>query len=369
MGLDGSTGEIKWWVQTWPHDPIDVDCNLNTLFGKIGDKKVVMKTCKSGISLGMDAGTGKPLWIYDPFSLPDGLVKRPENFDCSAPPNPFDLGLFTCLNQFCDSTVGSYEARKAKCVNAGHHNRYMMESDMAFDGKTFYSSVMSGPNYIGKITNLLGNPSGGIGAGGGITFPVNWDRVESLGDAFKRNSTITAIDALTGQVRWTWFRDEGHRGGIIVSGGVVYTNDHRGWFTMVDAETGKELGRKNIGSALTSQVTIAADADQKMKVFAIFGGAQHSVHGTRGVGGSPMVPGAILAYGLTDKLPEPQVITKEVIKEVQVPKEVIKEVPKEITKTVTVETISPVSYAAVGLGIVIAIVGIVMANRARRTTA
>ncbi len=365
MGVNAVTGELKWWVQTWAHDDIDVDCNLNTLFGKVGSRKVVLKTCKSGISLGMDAATGKPLWIFDPFSLPDGLVKRPENFGCSAPADPTNLGMLLCLNQWCDPVVGDYATLKKSCVNVGHHNRYLMESDMAFDGKTFYSSVMTGPNYIAKAVNLLGNPSGGSGSGSGVAFPVNWDQIDQqLGKNYARNSTISAIDAVSGQVKWRWFRDESHRGGVVVSGGVVYTNDHRGWFTMLDAETGKELGRKNIGSALTSQVTIGADSDQKMKIFAIFGGANHGVHGTRGVGGSPMIPGAVLAYGLPDTLPQPQVITKEVIKEVS--KEVIKEVPKEITKTVTVETISPVSYAAIGLAVVIAVVGAIMMSRARK---
>ncbi len=370
MGANAVTGELKWWVDTWPHDGIDIDCNLNVLLGKIGNQKVVMKTCKSGIALGMDAATGKPLWIYDAFSTPDpqhSLVKRPENFGCSAPPDPTNLGMLICLNQFCDPVIAhDYDALKKACLNFGHHNRYMMESDMAFDGKTFYSSVMSGPNYIHQRSNLLGNPPGGSGAGGGSTTVVNWDKMNDAAWS-KRNSTITAIDALTGQVKWTWFRDESHRGGLVVSGGVVYTNDHRGWFTMIDADTGKEIGRKNIGSALTSQVTIGADSDQKIKVFAIFGGANHGVHGTRGVGGSPMIPGAVLAYGLPDTLPQPQVVTKEVIKEVE--KEVIKEVPKEITKTVTVETISPISYGAVGLAVVIAVVGAIMMSRARKTAA
>ena len=60
-----------------------------------------------------------------------------------------------------------------------------------------------------------------------------------------------------------------------------------------------------------------------------------------------------MVYGLPDKLTPPQVITKEVIKEV----------PKEVTKTVTVETISPISYGIVGLGIAIAVVGIVLSRR------
>ena len=71
-----------------------------------------------------------------------------------------------------------------------------------------------------------------------------------------------------------------------------------------------------------------------------------------------------MVFGLPDKLPEPQVVTKEVIKEV--PKEVIKEVPKEVTKTVTVETISPISYAAIGIGVVMVVIGGVLFSRRKK---
>jgi hypothetical protein len=96
--------------------------------------------------------------------------------------------------------------------------------------------------------------------------------------------------------------------------------------------------------------------------------------------GAQATPGALLAYGLPDKLPEPQVITKEVIKEVikEVPKEIIKEVPKEIVKEVPKEVIKEVpkevvrqveSFGTVTLmvvsaaGIVGLLVGTVLARR------
>ena len=40
-------------------------------------------------------------------------------------------------------------------------------------------------------------------------------------------------------------------------------------------------------------------------------------------------------------------------------KEVIKEVPKEVT----VEVISPLSYGIIGLGVVIAVIGLVLSRR------
>jgi LPXTG-motif cell wall-anchored protein len=122
---------------------------------------------------------------------------------------------------------------------------------------------------------------------------------------------------------------------------------------------------------------LGADADGKMKIFMNIGAGG-------AIGRFGAVPGALLAYGLPDKLPEPRVITKEVVKEVpkevikevikEVPKEVIKEVVKEVpkevvrteTKTVTVETISPVSYAVIGIGVVLVVVAGVLFTRRKK---
>ena len=64
-------------------------------------------------------------------------------------------------------------------------------------------------------------------------------------------------------------------------------------------------------------------------------------------------------------VPEPQVITKEVVKEVI--KEVQKEVPKEVTKTVTVENVGPITYAAIGVAVVMAVVAVVALMRKKST--
>ncbi|HEY4673320.1 MAG TPA: hypothetical protein VIH03_04065, partial [Nitrososphaerales archaeon] len=151
--------------------------------------------------------------------------------------------------------------------------------------------------------------------------------------------------------KWKYFIDKvGFRGGVIVTGGTVWYAAVDGFARALDADNGKVLYEANLGSSTVIQPTIGADSDGKMKVFRVIGGRAFAGLGTA-------VPGAIMAYGLPDKIPTP----KEVIKEV--PKEVIKEVPKEMVKTVTVETVSPISYAIVGIGIVIAVVGIVISRR------
>ena len=125
----------------------------------------------------------------------------------------------------------------------------------------------------------------------------------------------------------------------MVSGGLVWSAAVDGYQRALDADTGKVLYETNLGISSVTQPTMGADSDGKMKLFRVVGG--HNFFGIGNVGST--VPGAIMAYGLPDTIPQP----KEIIKEV--PKEVIKEVPKEVIKEVTVETVSPVSYAIVGI--------------------
>jgi LPXTG-motif cell wall-anchored protein len=53
-------------------------------------------------------------------------------------------------------------------------------------------------------------------------------------------------------------------------------------------------------------------------------------------------------------------VTKEVVKEV------VKEVIKEVPKTVTVETVSPVSYATIGVGVVLVVIAGILFTRRKK---
>ena len=99
--------------------------------------------------------------------------------------------------------------------------------------------------------------------------------------------------------------------------------------------------------------------DGKMRVFLHVGGGGGSYFAN-----NLAIDGTLVALGLPDNLPQPQIVTKEVIKEIV--KEVIKEVPKEVVKEVTVETISPISYAAIGIGVVLVVISGVLFSRRKK---
>ena len=150
----------------------------------------------------------------------------------------------------------------------------------------------------------------------------------------------------------------GFRGGVIVSGGVVWMSSVDGFSTALDADTGEVLYKLNMGLGSSVMPTIAADSNGDIKLFRPQGAG--FVGNANWGPGMTTSPGAIMVYGLPDVIPEPEIVEVEVIKEVQIETVVEKEVE------VIVETISPISYVIIGLGIVAIIISGVLYQRTRR---
>ncbi len=349
VALNAKTGKMVWWFNSNPHDLWDWDCSWGGILGRIGTKKVLYKACKNGFLYALDAATGEPTWIFNPPNL------WRVNAQLLDPKSKADMSI----------KWAAYPEKKILVPYAGG----MIESDLAYDGKMIYVATYNYPTYIPMVP---------------VTDFDNQGQITPSGHAV--NTTIWALDASTGRPVWSYFIDKvGFRGGLMLSGGVLYGVSSGGTLHMWDADTGKLIFEKPFGISTSVMPTMGATADGKMRLFIIVGGGGF-------VFGSP-VPGALMSFGLPDKLPEPQVITKEVIKEVvkevikevpkevvkevvkevpkevikevvkEVPRDVIKEVPKEVTKTVTVETVSPITYVGLGIAVIIAVVGVVIGMR------
>ena len=222
-------------------------------------------------------------------------------------------------------------------------------------------------------------------------------------DTHPINSSIIAFDVDTGAELWSYFMDGvGFRGGVFVSGGVVWFAAVDGYATGLDADTGEVLYRHNMGTGSSKQPTMGADSDGNMKIIRITGGGS-----IRGIGDNS--PGAIMAYGLRDgwdaeaevvevirNVPGPERVIEverevevevEVIRDVPGPERIVeveKEVPVEVEKVVEVErivevekeveviqeveveTISPISYVAIGLGVILVVIAGVLYQRASK---
>ena len=317
VALRATTGEMLWYYQLTPHAIILGDtafqcCLLAKI--EIGGKpvKAVFLGSRNGYAYAFDAEKGTPLW--EPVKL--GLHLNNINSNAGAAAD-MQIGQKDLLGKTICPTIGVY-------------------APPAFAYNTFYVTAQ----------NACG------------TFVSSGPDRYSTSQVGPINSTLYALDASTGKIGWQFFMPTQYQGAsLTVSGGVVYAVDRGGTFYALDADTGKPLKTMGLGGLGRTGVGIGADKKGNMMLFVTSGGS--------GLGGAGSVTtGIVMAYGLPDKLPEPQVITKEVIKEV--PKEVIKEVPKEVIKTVTVETVSPISYAAIGIGVVLVIISGVLFSRRKK---
>lgn len=368
LALEAKTGKIVWWYQTTTRDMVESDASWNTILAKLPiggqERKVIIKFTTTGLIWALDAANGEPLWLFEaPFLRsrvdPDGVVRgrtacapkvgaNPSTQDgyWNDPMSRFDMQ---------EKRWIEYPSKEGACIipiRAG-------ESDIALDTdrNTIYVAIAQGWNW--DILKAL--PHGTIGVG-----PAFRDTFMTV----PRNTTIFAVDAITGKSKWSFFiAGVAFRGGVIASGGVVYAPSADGYLYLLDAESGKLLDKKFLGVALATQPTIGKTVGGKSRLIQTNGlGFTGARLGALQAGGA--IPGAVMVFGLPDKIPEPAEVVREALKEVpkEQLKEVLKDIPKEALSELAppAETISPISYGIVGIGIVLVVIaGVLFARRKR----
>ena len=357
-GLHGSgftahdirTGKLVWWFNAIPHDMWDYDCAWNGILTKTSaGQKIYMKGCKNGILYGLDATTGKPIWIYD---SPTILRNTGTNYGADKNNDPKGKDACCRLTKEDMSKQWFNAPSKEWAVNTCWPSCF--ESDMAFDGKRVYIAPFNEPAEL-RVLNVVdfGNP---------------WIRNRQwLNPDWQKwlSTSIDAVDINTGKAVWSFKMDGvGYRGGLTVSGGMVFIYASDGNLKFLDAETGKLLHQKVFGIPVNVQPTIGATKDGKMLVLVHVGGGQ-TIYFPNNLG----VDGVLVAYGLPEKLPQPQEVVKEAIKQISKEqlKEVIKDIPKEvIQEAVGPSDIRPISYAIIGIGAVFLVVAAVLFTRRKK---
>ena len=225
-----------------------------------------------------------------------------------------------------------------------------LEADIAYDNNRIYVGsynmpvIVSSPEFPNDFGNQL------------VMTPTN----------HPTNSTIYAIDANTGEPIWEFFiNGAGFRGGLTVSGGVLYIPSGDGYLYLLNSETGELISKKAFGTGLWTQITIGADASDNMKVFVQTGGQSIASWGPTGI------PGALIALGLPDETAiagEPVAVApaapgapaapvEERIVEVEEARKII--VEQKIVETETIKTqaiISPLSYLMIIISFIILVI-------------
>jgi outer membrane protein assembly factor BamB len=365
IAIKAKTGQIVWWYQTVVRDMVEGDTAWNTILTKIKingiEKKVIIKTTTTGLIWALDATNGEPIWIFEPPILksrkdPDGVIRgRSAGIPC--------IGCDPLTQDgYWNDIRSRFDMQEKKWLNYPNVDWFYWipsragESDISLNPETntIYVPVARGVDLAVKAGAFTG------GAG------LHGTPGTSRGLAQAKNVTIYAIDALTGNIKWTNFIDGvAYRGGVMSSGGVLYIPAADGNLYMFDADTGQLIYKRFFGTSLVVLPTIGKTADGKSRLMVITGGREAAIIG----GITPQnVPGALMSFGLPDNyVPKPvqKEVPKEIPKEVakEASKEVGKEVPKEVRGEIQQNQADPVLYMVAGVAI--AVIAVVLVIKAR----
>ncbi len=250
LALNLTTGRIIWGFQTMPHSLGDFDCSWNvmlanqTLNGQ--STPVVYKGCKSGYVFALKASTGQMLWYLTPPAV------SYQNVVFLNPLNSSEMTSFNWLG---------YPSTKPIVQNPSDTGA--LESDLAFDpGKNLvFGATYNDPKRF--VYSDVGPPR----APENLTkWEFSWGvQILNILPAGALNTTVYAIDAASGKTVWNFtMQDIAYRGGLTVSGGVVYVSTLDGTLRMLDESTGRLLSSRTIGGSLLVQPSIGEDANRVM---------------------------------------------------------------------------------------------------------
>ncbi|HUI00026.1 MAG TPA: hypothetical protein VLX56_00170 [Nitrososphaerales archaeon] len=248
LALNETNGQWVWGFQTSAHDEWDFDCSWWQALGNETvngvNTQVLWKTCKDGYLFELNAKTGALIWAYTP---PNSILNR---LPVSLPLNPLNETQMTEV--YGCPTVLSSPCVVNPTTHAGFENEpaYDPALNMIF---TASQNVPSLEQYVHPNSTLYGKTSGFalIGA------------AETSAD----NSTIEGVNAATGQQVWSHFvATEGYRGGITVSGGVVFLTFSSGDILMLNAQNGNVVKDLYIGGPLNVVPSIGATTSGQMEV-------------------------------------------------------------------------------------------------------
>jgi len=270
LAIDEATGKLVWAFQATPHDLSDYDCSWSVMLANATvdgqTQKVVMKGCKNGYFYALDAATGKMLWYFDAPTI--------ERTAASAILDPTNKTEMT-------RPWANYPSVKPYIENPCHAGG--IESDPAYDPVNNIAIVVT---YNCPLWDRI-IPTTGAGVPyGSIGLDLSY-----AGPSLPWNTTVWAIDVDTGRPLWQYpIADIGFRGGVDVSGGLVFVPAADGYLRALNEKTGQLVMQRNIGAALCTEPAIGQDiGGSEVLVFPVCNGIEDV--------GLPVNNGVMVALG------------------------------------------------------------------------
>ena len=220
IALDTSTGEILWQYQTIPHDLNGYGCTGNLVLGENDGQQMVYGACRNGYLYALDAETGDLVWYFDPPS-----VKRMNSENAN----------FVVTNNYDPSKPWlNYPSTDPAVQCPGVFGAVSSNIVLAYD--TVYVSTFNRCSRV-EVAPVVNVGDNGVMAIKDLGTPVG-----------PVNSTVYAVDASTGEVKWNHFFDGfALKGGLTVSGGVLYVPSPDGSLYAIDASIGSEVWKRSFG--------------------------------------------------------------------------------------------------------------------------
>ncbi len=239
-----------WGFQAIPHALGDFDCSWNVMLANETingqNTPVVYKGCKDGYIFALNANTGSMLWFLKPPSI---------DYENVIPLNPLNA---TQMDKY---NWDGYPSTKPIVQNPSDTGA--LEADLAFDPakNLVFAATYNEP----KLFNYsdVGPPKTPENV---TQWEFSWGvQILKIMPVGTDNATIYAIDAANGQVKWNYTIPYiPYRGGLTVSGGVVYVSTLDGTLRMLDEDTGKLLSSMTVGGSLLIQPSLGEDANGEM---------------------------------------------------------------------------------------------------------
>jgi len=356
--VDLDSGQRAWWLQPFPHDPYDYDCNWG---GILADNptlgKVYIKGCKEGTFYVIDAETGVPIYTKDSIQE---MIDRNQIGPLLQPGDPSPGGAIGGMYIFYRPDPNSYHDMREwnwiswPATQPGEKGEWYtlpvtvvpswsnghFVTDMSFDPttQTLYHFAAAAPRIIREeFPSLLGNKLFNT-----ARYPV-------------ANESIVARDLTTGDIKWTFYHDYSQsRAAITLTGGMAFTGFTNGDLQFLSSDTGELLHTMNMGAALTVQPTIGKDSSGDSKIFTIVGATARAGQPPFGMAGLTKVPGTLVAIGLSDAAEQAQTVTTTSVSTVSSTNTVSVSVTESVTEEVGLS--STITYAAIAVA-VIAVIG------------
>ncbi len=254
LAVNLTDGRLIWGFQAMPHSLGDLDCSWNVVLANetIGGETqpVVYKGCKDGYVFALNGLTGSMIWYLKPQSV---------KFDNVFVANPLNRTEMADLNWY------GYPSTRPILQNPSDTGS--LESDIAYDpvSNSLYLVTYNEP----KLFNIEDVGSSSVGGFDYATWEFDWGTViQTIVNDGPINSTVMAVSAATGGVKWTYsILNEPYRGGLTVSAGVVYVSLLNGTLLMLNQNSGRYISSKNIGGELLIQPSIAQDVSGNTAIF------------------------------------------------------------------------------------------------------